>query len=272
MYEDIKYVTSESNYPFAVEMAGISYCDSSYHIRRKNASVTVIEYVISGTGIIAQDEIKHSASEGDVYMLHQGHDHDYYADEDHPWVKIWINISGPVAQALLSSYKLDHVNLVKDCPANIRLKFESFLDLAKKDLQLHEKLDACAGSFLQIIQVIASHHKRKTNPHHLEAYEVRDFVLQNIDRSVQLQDIADHIYRSKAYTINRFRQVFKMTPYAFLLEKRISAACQLLEETNLSIKAIADHFLFADQHYFSTLFKQKIGVSPSAYRKKFHQQ
>ena len=42
----------------------------------------------------------------------------------------------------------------------------------------------------------------------------------------------------------------------------------MLLNTNLSVKQIANHLSFADEYYFSNVFKQKVGLSPTAYRKK----
>ena len=37
-----------------------------------------------------------------------------------------------------------------------------------------------------------------------------------------------------------------------------------------SVREIAAHLCFSDEHYFSSLFRQKIGVSPLAYRREPH--
>ncbi|MBR5569401.1 MAG: AraC family transcriptional regulator [Oscillospiraceae bacterium] len=38
-------------------------------------------------------------------------------------------------------------------------------------------------------------------------------------------------------------------------------------ETTHSIRSIANHLGFSDEHYFANVFKQKTGFSPSQYRK-----
>jgi AraC-like DNA-binding protein len=52
----------------------------------------------------------------------------------------------------------------------------------------------------------------------------------------------------------------------YINKYRIGMACALLRETNKSIADIAFETGFSSQRYFSTLFKQVTGQTPSSYR------
>ena len=58
--------------------------------------------------------------------------------------------------------------------------------------------------------------------------------------------------------------------YAVVKGRRLETACLLLRGTSLPVREIAAHLCFSDEHYFSSLFRQKIGVSPLAYRREPH--
>ena len=73
--------------------------------------------------------------------------------------------------------------------------------------------------------------------------------------------------RSESQTIRIFKRAYGVTPYAYLLEKKLDLAGQLLRDTNLSVREIAEKLSFADEYYFSNVFKKKTGVSPSVYRR-----
>ena len=47
---------------------------------------------------------------------------------------------------------------------------------------------------------------------------------------------------------------------------KIEYACQLLDSTELSVKAIAAELGYNDSLYFSRLFSNTLGLSPRAYR------
>ncbi|UKI35289.1 MAG: hypothetical protein L6V93_13935 [Clostridiales bacterium] len=50
-------------------MCGISYCDYSYRIERKNSELNVIEYIISGTGTVNDNGRIFNPREGDIYFF-----------------------------------------------------------------------------------------------------------------------------------------------------------------------------------------------------------
>ena len=47
---------------------------------------------------------------------------------------------------------------------------------------------------------------------------------------------------------------------------RIETACNLLKNTNLSLKEISAKVGYSNQYYFSSCFKKKTGQTPSSYR------
>ena len=55
------------------------------------------------------------------------------------------------------------------------------------------------------------------------------------------------------------------SPIDYLTNYRISEACSLLKNSNLSIAEIAVSVGFFDQFYFSRVFKKVKGVPPSKY-------
>ena len=65
-----------------------------------------------------------------------------------------------------------------------------------------------------------------------------------------------------------FRESTGLSPHRYLQEIRIARACELLEETDLSVFQIAVEVGIGDQNYFSRIFRQTRGCSPSAYRRR----
>ncbi len=59
------------------------------------------------------------------------------------------------------------------------------------------------------------------------------------------------------------------TPAAFLVRLRVEAACALLEDGALPLKAVADRSGFGSEYNLRRAFLQRLGVLPSAYRSRF---
>jgi AraC-like DNA-binding protein len=65
----------------------------------------------------------------------------------------------------------------------------------------------------------------------------------------------------------RFRQATGMPPHEFVLNARVAQARQLLGETDLPIKSIAQKLGYRDVYFFSRQFRRHAGVPPALYRK-----
>lgn len=82
-------------------------------------------------------------------------------------------------------------------------------------------------------------------------------------------DIAKH-FRYHSYYLNHlFRQHTGKTLHQYITEVRLRHSQDLLSHTELSIAAIARDCGFQNSDHFSRLFRKKMGISASAYRKQF---
>lgn len=66
-----------------------------------------------------------------------------------------------------------------------------------------------------------------------------------------------------------FKEVYGVTPIKALTELRIKRARDLLVRTKMPIAEVAKESGFASAFYFSKIFKEATGKTPSQYRKKF---
>lgn len=71
---------------------------------------------------------------------------------------------------------------------------------------------------------------------------------------------------SEGHLRRLFKEIYKVSPMQYLNELRIDTAKNLLLSTGLSVKEISEQCGFNSPFYFSTIFKAKLGRSPSRYR------
>nr|WP_288827542.1 response regulator [uncultured Clostridium sp.] len=86
------------------------------------------------------------------------------------------------------------------------------------------------------------------------------------DSDLCLHDIARYVNVSPAYLSALFKKKTGGNISDSITSARIDAACQYLKNSCLSLKEISEKCGYANQYYFSTSFKRKLGMSPSAYR------
>ena len=94
---------------------------------------------------------------------------------------------------------------------------------------------------------------------------LRAYFSDNIDRSLSLTEIARETRMGVSNLKALVRRECACGVLAYFLQMKIERVKELLSETGLSVAEIADRLGFSSAGYFSKLFKEKTGVSPSAY-------
>jgi AraC-like DNA-binding protein len=92
------------------------------------------------------------------------------------------------------------------------------------------------------------------------------YMQEHIDENISLNELSKHYNYSVSRFSNLFRNKTGYAPIDYFLQMKMQKACQQLDFSNDSIKAIAFGMGFDDPYYFSKRFKTIIGVSPKKYR------
>jgi AraC family transcriptional regulator, arabinose operon regulatory protein len=267
MKEDIVnfFINDETEYSFNIQMLGISYCDGTYRIERKNSNIYVFEYIIEGQGTVLYDNEEYKPVKGDIYILHHGKDHIYFSDEKKPWTKIWFNIYGPLVDHLIDAYKLNNICHIQGL--DLETLFFQMLELSRNtNIETKELFDEAALLFHKIIIKIADKTKYSKSIPITLAQKLKQYIEQNAENNLSLNDLSSIILKSPSQTIRLFKKEFNISPYEYLLIQKIEIAKLLLLNTRIPIKEIAYRLHFADEHYFSNCFKSRTGISPMKFR------
>lgn len=84
--------------------------------------------------------------------------------------------------------------------------------------------------------------------------------------NITLKDLADLIHLNPSYLIRVFKQSKGMTPFQYLNNLRMNAAVNYLSNSDLSVQDIVKLTGYQSIHYFSRVFKNAHGVSPTLWR------
>lgn len=98
--------------------------------------------------------------------------------------------------------------------------------------------------------------------------EVKFYIEANYSREdFSFQDAAGHVNLSVPHLSRMFRKEMGVTFIDYLTSVRIRKSIELLHNGELKIYEIAELTGYANQHYFSNVFKKNLGVSPAEYRR-----
>ena len=138
--------------------------------------------------------------------------------------------------------------------------------LAKIIHQFNEGYDSTPHDY-QVFYRLPEHTKNSTD---ISILQLKNYIENNIDRTITLDELANEVNLNKTYFVKRFKALFEETPIKFILDMRIEKAKKLMVSENLSIQQVAERVGFNSLHYFSSVFKQTEGVSPKEYKKYFN--
>ena len=265
MREDIISFAANTNLPFCVWMCGISYCDGSYIIERPKSELNVIEYIISGTGTVNENENVFYPAEGDIYFLKQGRNHLYYSDSDNPWIKIWMNFSGKLADKITEYYGLKNQPLFH--APELKKYFYEIYNAAQSGIGSKQLSEKAAVIFLELVQKLAELYPLKSPVISATAQNAKEYIDEMPEYFASLGEISQKLSYSKTHIIREFKAAYGITPYEYMLNRRFEMAASLLKNTALSITDISEKLGFCDSRYFSSCFTKRFKTTPSAYRK-----
>ena len=189
----------------------------------------------------------------------------YYGNPSLRWNHSWIHCDGPRVLSILRSVRLT--------PGRPFLLWDP--SRAERTLfDIHEELSgprrpdgAILGNLLENLTREAARSGRLP-PRIVPAglLRARDRIDEGYDREIVLADLAREAGLSTPHFCTAFRRHFGCPPIHYLLRRRMQAAAALVRGTELPLGEIGRSVGCPDPYYFSKLFKQSFGVSPSRLR------
>ena len=94
----------------------------------------------------------------------------------------------------------------------------------------------------------------------------KEFMDAYYRESLTVPEIASAACLSTHHFLRLFKEVFGITPYRYIMQRRLEEARRLLLKTDLPVSTICYDIGFESPGSFSWLFRRQIGMSPAAYR------
>ncbi|MBC7369868.1 MAG: AraC family transcriptional regulator [Undibacterium sp.] len=233
------------------------------------------EYVLivclAGKGRVKLETHEHHLSRGHGIVLPPQRAHAYVADTSDPWSLFWFHFTGRKAADYAAALELDPVHprfWVQDIEQLADAFEECFsyvlggytnADLLGLSTAFSRLLGRC-----RTFRRSANLRLRRTENRVLHTLQ---FMRENLHRTLTLKEIAHHASLSVPHFGAMFRRQLNCPPLGMHIRLRMQRACELLAGTDHNIGEIGNALGYADPLYFSRMFRQKTGESPSQYRR-----
>lgn len=98
--------------------------------------------------------------------------------------------------------------------------------------------------------------------------EVAEYINDNYQANISLNDVAEDFYMSKSYLSRIFKENTGFTVNEYINITRIKKAQELLEQSEYNVTEISEMVGYESITYFEKVFKKYLETSPLKYRKK----
>lgn len=96
---------------------------------------------------------------------------------------------------------------------------------------------------------------------------VTDYMTSHLSENLTLAQIAENCSMSISKLKLLFKEQCGCGPVCYFIQLKIQAAKKMICDSSMSFTQIAEQLGFGSVHYFSNLFKEKTGMTPSEYAK-----
>ena len=234
---------------------------SDFVITRDDAyRYSLIHCVIHGRGSVSCRGHMYNVHSGQAFVLAPNEGHLYSADPRDPMGLVWVEYGGGNSSQL-TTHILDMGGPIYDGGT-----FVDVMNLCTSIL--YQPVHAGPGTSVKLYEILMclcqqveiSSNKRTVN------HEILKYIDENIDHRLTLTEIAQAFGYHPAYFSSFFSKMMGTTFSRYVMNRKISHSCYLLETTAWPVERIAQELGFCDISHFIQRFKAIKGVTPMGYR------
>ena len=148
----------------------------------------------------------------------------------------------------------------------VNLYHEAISVAKKQEMYFQQMLAGIVNYMLGIVFTIDCNRKLKNSSFPQIIEKARRYMQENIDKKIDIPAIAQHLNISYSTFRHTFKQYVGISPAQYYLNLKIQRAKDMLKSTKASIKEISYSLDFETPEYFTKLFRNKTGMTPSQFR------
>lgn len=250
---------------------GREKCVPEKQIVNKKKNYYLFHYVTNGKGYAEIDGKSYTLKRGDIFYIEANTSAFYRPDKEKPWTYIWVGFTGLSAKEILKKCGITSQNPIFHDNHEEELK-EEFYNIYSHYNQTGRLDFACLGYFYVLVNKMAERMEEKLESSEESAKsrhiaEACEYIANNFQFHITVQDIASSIGLSSNYLANIFSEKLSCSPKQYLTKYRMEKACFYLRSDDYSVGKVATSVGYGNQLHFSAEFKKAMGMSPLNYRK-----
>jgi len=253
------------------DIGSFTHASQHFCVRESGSKQAIFVYCVGGGGWLDLGQKRTPVRAGELLVLRPGTPHAYAADPKDPWTIHWFHVTGSYVSDFLQELDVGEmasvVYLGQD-PALVAL-FQEVLSVVEQGYSSTQLLQA-SHSLGHLLSLFVAKRREfwRYEPDAVQAVAATmEFMKNHLHQALNVRTLAAQANLSPSHYSALFKRQTGYAPIDYFTRLRMHRACQLLESSQHSIKAIAAMFGYEDPMYFSRVFKQVNEISPSEYRR-----
>ena len=217
--------------------------------------------------------VEYEAKAGDWFFIPAGTEHSYSNFPEAPFEKYWMHFDLYPSAALDSLLNLPHkVQLPENAAAEKLFREYARLTGSKKLTDLITVKAILTALLSEYIRL--SHPETEISVGNMgdeRMDEILDYIRKNLDKPLSVSELSEKFHFHPNHFIRFFKSRTGQTPARYVKILKMETAKRYLEKTDLYITEIMKKIGQTDAASFSKQFKSMYSMSPTEYRRYFHQ-
>ena len=247
--------------------AGYDICKPDYRYKLENPWYNVFLCFCSGTGYIRYGDETFQPVAGDIFLLQKGRMWDWYPLVSDPFRYYWLNVDGPLFQAMLDSYHLRDQILFHHCQ-HVEEQFNRIFTVMQEPQNRYSTMtDRVAIIIMEICQALSRSLSETGRQIHPYAHAMRFYMNNHYMQDITNRHVAGAVGISVTTAVKVFTDSYGESPMKTLRHIRMLRAAEMLINGCDTVEKVADRVGFCNPQYFARQFRMYFGMSPTEYRR-----
>lgn len=235
---------------------------------------TEFYFILDGKGKFSIEDRVIDTSKDDFFIINSNVGHSIYSSKEENLVYISFGVDSIFVKNLLNDNNIEEDKYIyKNIEENQEYFIKSFdiinEEFNSNDIFAQSMANAKASEF--VISLLRKFKDEIIITNDIKINKqidyIKNFIDNNYSEDINLESLSKMAYMNKFHLIAEFKQSYRVTPIDYLILKRIEVTKNLLISTNHSMEEISSIVGFNSQSYFNQVFRKKVGLTPSQFRK-----
>ncbi|MFI2857711.1 AraC family transcriptional regulator [Paenibacillus sp. JSM ZJ436] len=229
-----------------------------------------IQYIQDGFGTISIDDKEYKMRKGMLCFWGPGTKHQISSDPNQPLIILGIQFH--MSHTLQPVRFTDFSGFPPVTIVHAQARIEALLrDIVKEYMGQRIYWEESAGALCKTLLLLLARQSIMSDGEGDVSWQMTEMILKFIEENYREpltnEAIAKQFHFHPAHVNKLVITSTGVSLHQYLMNFRISQAVELLLSTSMSIQEIADAVGYKNIHYFSRIYKKKMGISPTMTRR-----